>query len=893
MNYSTTLNTDDTNEEFDLSTNDSTSNFLIAVAITISMISILAGLQNDIGGCNLFTTYFIMSVVVSFLCCMLVLTLHKAFLVLLLCFGTAWIFIWARLATNKQYANFWLLKQKFIPKSIRATTASMQIEDTYIYDLHPFLNKRYLFRSKLIANRYTQSQNIKILKNTNIFWKFENENTIDWILNIRFIILIPCWMGWNFLNVVNVVTFIVFVLLCLVWIEFATSSTLGLVSIICYVFVWYGTQLLSFMLFDDYNNNIFGTERETASEVDDDIGDSFFSVSEQLTFAWSLMLGIVLVTYFSLYLAKKESFNRAAIYFIGFLSSTLDWGTDVIVIYFWYNNEHYSWAFLQILILLLSQIFTVYLLIRNGNGNSSSTTKTKPEAEDNYNKGNDHVRQTTFDYFLILIGLGKIWFGVKELQTLSKNKSQNKIGSKIKQETKYTMELIKLCEILFESLPSLVLATYITFTSNNIAVTVAISMIVSFSNLSYALVYILITINTFDDMDQLLEHRINDPAVVMVQIQQGQKNHENNENNENNKNKNEHTSNDTPTDPELQISSHRDHDHSFPRVHNKEIEIVYGPDWEISPRAQRNEGSGVEPAHDEQLVRRYEAHKLESGRVFYVDHVTKQTYWQDPRPLPPGWRMSQVTDGSNRIFFINDNIQCTTWDDPRPPLIAKALNINNNDSGNSNYNVHVNANDRSSIPPKDIVGTNINTKTNTDPRIARGDTAIAEGILDSAKPVEHEVVAHTELLQKQFEKTNKRCNGCCCGNSIAEDVTRIATINLVLYMVEVIFPFNGYSDCYRDLFGIGITWRLLSCVCVCFGFARAWSYGLVAAKAFVYYWIFTLVYNCFEVIYFWRFQKKCDRLDSSISWNTRVGVVKIVAALWYLAIANTYKNIAK
>ncbi|KAG5677964.1 hypothetical protein PVAND_007676 [Polypedilum vanderplanki] len=76
-----------------------------------------------------------------------------------------------------------------------------------------------------------------------------------------------------------------------------------------------------------------------------------------------------------------------------------------------------------------------------------------------------------------------------------------------------------------------------------------------------------------------------------------------------------------------------------------------------------------------------------NGRVFFIDHQRKTTSWVDPRtgsaspmpnatpstyedrsednlgPLPEGWEERVHTDG--RIFFIDHNTRTTQWDDPR------------------------------------------------------------------------------------------------------------------------------------------------------------------------------------------------------------------------------------
>lgn len=78
-----------------------------------------------------------------------------------------------------------------------------------------------------------------------------------------------------------------------------------------------------------------------------------------------------------------------------------------------------------------------------------------------------------------------------------------------------------------------------------------------------------------------------------------------------------------------------------------------------------------------------------NGRVFFIDHNTKGTSWVDPRtgsaspmpnaantstadaerpedelgPLPEGWEERIHSDG--RIFFIDHNTRITQWEDPR------------------------------------------------------------------------------------------------------------------------------------------------------------------------------------------------------------------------------------
>jgi E3 ubiquitin-protein ligase NEDD4 len=83
-----------------------------------------------------------------------------------------------------------------------------------------------------------------------------------------------------------------------------------------------------------------------------------------------------------------------------------------------------------------------------------------------------------------------------------------------------------------------------------------------------------------------------------------------------------------------------------------------------------------------------------NGRTFYIDHNNKSTTWIDPRtgkaslqltsktkpkhddlgPLPDGWEERLHTDG--RIFFIDHNTRSTQWEDPRlsnPKIAGQAI----------------------------------------------------------------------------------------------------------------------------------------------------------------------------------------------------------------------------
>ncbi|KAM5137847.1 NEDD4-like E3 ubiquitin-protein ligase WWP2 [Mantella aurantiaca] len=64
--------------------------------------------------------------------------------------------------------------------------------------------------------------------------------------------------------------------------------------------------------------------------------------------------------------------------------------------------------------------------------------------------------------------------------------------------------------------------------------------------------------------------------------------------------------------------------------------------------------------------------RQDNGRVYYVNHNTRTTQWEDPRTqgmiqepaLPPGWEMKYTNEGVR--YFVDHNSRTTTFKDPRP-----------------------------------------------------------------------------------------------------------------------------------------------------------------------------------------------------------------------------------
>ena len=86
------------------------------------------------------------------------------------------------------------------------------------------------------------------------------------------------------------------------------------------------------------------------------------------------------------------------------------------------------------------------------------------------------------------------------------------------------------------------------------------------------------------------------------------------------------------------------------------------------------------------LPQGWEERQTPDGRPYFVDHNSRTTTWLDPRlanappsafaststqtalnlgSLPSGWEMRMTSSG--RIYFVDHNTRTTTWDDPRMP----------------------------------------------------------------------------------------------------------------------------------------------------------------------------------------------------------------------------------
>ncbi|CAK9298000.1 unnamed protein product [Gordionus sp. m RMFG-2023] len=72
-----------------------------------------------------------------------------------------------------------------------------------------------------------------------------------------------------------------------------------------------------------------------------------------------------------------------------------------------------------------------------------------------------------------------------------------------------------------------------------------------------------------------------------------------------------------------------------------------------------------------------------NGRVYFINHRSRTTQWEDPRiqgftvtedPLPEGWEMRYTSEGLK--YFVDHNCRSTTFQDPRPNTSASSTSSN-------------------------------------------------------------------------------------------------------------------------------------------------------------------------------------------------------------------------
>ncbi|XP_055376204.1 E3 ubiquitin-protein ligase Nedd-4 isoform X6 [Condylostylus longicornis] len=116
--------------------------------------------------------------------------------------------------------------------------------------------------------------------------------------------------------------------------------------------------------------------------------------------------------------------------------------------------------------------------------------------------------------------------------------------------------------------------------------------------------------------------------------------------------------------------------------------------FHISADDSENQRNQVNNSEEDGLPPGWSMQVAPNGRTFFIDHTAKKTTWIDPRtgraspmpnqtsrrveddlgPLPEGWEERVHSDG--RVFYIDHNTRTTQWEDPRlsnPNIAGQAV----------------------------------------------------------------------------------------------------------------------------------------------------------------------------------------------------------------------------
>ena len=190
---------------------------------------------------------------------------------------------------------------------------------------------------------------------------------------------------------------------------------------------------------------------------------------------WLQQILIFETIYFYLFLSHSSMLLRISSIFVSFISSLFDLFTDFLIVYIWYESNLISYAWLQLSILIIAQIISCIFIndyelfsIAINLGDNTMASK---------NNNANNMGRECFERFIILLGLGRLWFG---FQSFYDNESMEKYKT------------LKIFELLLESIPSVTLSAYILIADDNIrknnANPVIGSMFVSFVNITLSVV---------------------------------------------------------------------------------------------------------------------------------------------------------------------------------------------------------------------------------------------------------------------------------------------------------------------------------------------------------------------------------------------------------------------
>ena len=352
----------------------------------------------------------------------------------------------------------------------------------------------------MYIGKYSNSE-IK-MSNNNCSYSYKVWKATNFWLNVRYFccVIVFC-VGIAMLQVIQTFYVLCYILLFLFLMETFCISQFALYSFLLSILIMSFEQFwFEYKETDEDVIDAIIASNQYDTQFDSQCNITTVNIDDLVRASSTSAILLISVGYISsLYFSKKHIKKIALGILISGLASTLDLMTDIIVIYVWIVNKQYYWCGFQIWILVSSQWISIYFMIIDNNKKNKYSL-------------NKLTISSVMDLFIIFVGFGKLWFGMKKLMfssfctnlvsqksislNLVPNNSNNINSTKrsdhdcdydYNDDTYFTK--IKLWELLFESLPTLFLSCYILLLDRKYyRIPIVISISLSFCNLSLTLI---------------------------------------------------------------------------------------------------------------------------------------------------------------------------------------------------------------------------------------------------------------------------------------------------------------------------------------------------------------------------------------------------------------------
>ena len=248
--------------------------------------------------------------------------------------------------------------------------------------------------------------------------------------------------------------------------------------------------IISFIIINSFEKTLFPLPYYDSAGISITGPKSITPITVWICIIWSMGQLIV-----SLHFSRKIEMRRLSSVVTAKFLSIFDIITDILVVYSWIGGRHFTWASIQLVILLLSQIFLtkktnelhssqlqrLYAKYHSKGIKSPKLSRSSSILINYETRSGDDVYKIklkklkcrqTFEKIITFLGMGRLWFASKVW---------------IEYENHDHYQRVKLWEILLESFPSVALMYYVTLSQESGRNgSVMASIIISFINICVA-----------------------------------------------------------------------------------------------------------------------------------------------------------------------------------------------------------------------------------------------------------------------------------------------------------------------------------------------------------------------------------------------------------------------